>query len=271
MTEITLTPIGTSPAWYNPGVPGSGYLLESEGYRLLLDCGSGVIMNYLDRCGGADAPPIDAVVISHVHLDHVADLVPLVYGIAYGPLGAWSPTLHLPPGARERLQRMVSMWDAPADFFEGSFAVHHYQPGTSFSCGPFQLSACHVPHFVESHALRCEVDGIGLGYSADLGPSAAVSSFFADVDLLLCEATLTDDHHELPAMRGHLSGAEAGDIAAASNAAQLLLTHIPDANDPDGVVRSAKRRYQGPVSIATPWESVVIRAHSPRGAVDASS
>lgn len=259
MTEICLTPIGTSPAWYNPGVPGSGYLLEHEGYRVLVDCGSGVIMSYLDRCGGVDAPPIDAIVISHVHMDHVADLVPLVYGIAYGPLSAWTPTLFLPPGARERLQRMVSMWDGPSDFFESSCDVQQYQPGRPFSCGPFRISSCHVPHFVDSYALRCEAAGVVIGYSADLGPSDAVAEFFRDVDLLVCEATLDDDHDESAAMRGHLSGGEAGDLAQRAKVGQLALTHIPDSNDPDRIVRAAQERYAGLVHRAIPWQPIDVR------------
>src|SRR5690606_38477659 len=89
MTAFTLTPIGTSPAWYNPGEPTSGFLLEADGARVLVDCGSGVISRYLATHGAES--PIDAIVLSHLHADHCFDLVPLKYGIDHGPLGSWRP------------------------------------------------------------------------------------------------------------------------------------------------------------------------------------
>ncbi len=259
MDEMVMTPIGTSPAWYNPGIAGSGYLLEVGGYRLLLDCGAGVAMSYLGAHAAGEAPPIDAIVISHVHLDHVADLVPLVFGMNFGPLVGWSPQLHLPPGARERLQRMVSMWDGADDFFEQAFDVCQYQPGQAFTCGPVRVTACRMPHFVDSYALRCEAGEATFGYTADLGPNEIVADFMHGVDLLLCEATLGAVHGEHARMRGHLTGREAGEVAQAARARQLMLTHVPSELDAAQVAADARDAFGGPVKLAVPGERVIIR------------
>src|SRR5436305_180766 len=79
---MQLTVIGCSPAWPNAGSAQSGYLVEGEG-RLLLDCGPGVLARLRDLDGGW--PRVDAVAITHFHLDHWGDLVPWVFGASFGP------------------------------------------------------------------------------------------------------------------------------------------------------------------------------------------
>src|SRR5690606_21058698 len=130
MTALQLTPIGTSPAWYNAGEPSSGFLLEAADARVLVDCGSGVVSRYLALFGAER--PIDAIVISHVHADHCFDLVPLKYGMEYGTLGAWRPQLWLPPGARERLTRLASTWDEDFSYFADCYDVREYDAADAF-------------------------------------------------------------------------------------------------------------------------------------------
>lgn len=256
MTELQLTPLGTSPAWYNPGEPTTGFLLEADGYRLLIDCGAGVISRYLQHFGGS--APIDAIVITHVHADHVVDLVPLKYGIQYGDLSAWKPRLLLPPGAHERLRRMVSAWDGPADFFEQTFEVEDYGVDSPFPVGPFSIESHEVPHFIEAFALRISTGAATFGYTSDLGPSKGAAEFMRGVDLLLCEATLPEDHDESPEHRGHLTGSEAGTIARDAGAHSLLLTHIPAEVGEDAAIAAARSTFDGPVAAAQALERYAI-------------
>src|SRR3954453_23756152 len=97
--KMKLTVVGCSPAWPNPGGAQSGYLLEGRGGRLLLDCGPGV----LPRLRAAEGwPRVDAIAITHFHLDHWGDLVPWVWGRMYG-LGRdlRKPELWVQSGGRE--------------------------------------------------------------------------------------------------------------------------------------------------------------------------
>src|SRR5262245_12128452 len=99
--QVRLSVIGSSPAWPNPGGAHSGYLLESGEDRLLLDCGPGVLGRLRER---EEWPRVDAIAITHFHLDHWGDLVPWVWGSAFGPgSGLDKPDLWVPPDGREML------------------------------------------------------------------------------------------------------------------------------------------------------------------------
>src|SRR5262249_50874215 len=93
--SVRLTVVGSSPAWPNPGGAQSGYLVEADGGRLLLDCGPGVLPRLRELDGGW--PRLDAIVITHFHLDHWGDLVPWVWGTMFGlgheldPVELWLP------------------------------------------------------------------------------------------------------------------------------------------------------------------------------------
>ena len=71
---MRITVLGKSPAWQDAGGACSGYLIEEDGYTLLLDCGNGV---FAKLRGHRDYVDVDAVLISHLHADHFLDLVPL--------------------------------------------------------------------------------------------------------------------------------------------------------------------------------------------------
>lgn len=253
MTAFQLTPIGTSPAWYNPGEPSSGFLLEGAGTRVLVDCGSGVVSRYL-ALFGADKP-IDAVVLSHVHADHCFDLVPLKYGIDYGTLQHWAPQLWLPPGARERLTRLASTWDEGFSYFEETYDVREFGTEAPFTVGDFSVTALDVPHYIESKALRFELDGTAFGYSSDLGPTPEIAPFMQGVDLLLAEAACAEDTDLDQPGRGHITATEAGRIADQAGAHSLLLTHVPEELGFQNSLAAAVAAFAGgPVAVARSGE-----------------
>ena len=75
---MKLTVLGTSGPFPRPGSACSGYLLESDNARILLDCGSGVISRLLQIC---DVSALDAVVLTHLHFDHCSDIGVLRYAL----------------------------------------------------------------------------------------------------------------------------------------------------------------------------------------------
>jgi len=222
---VRLIVIGSSPAWPNPGSAHSGYMLEAYGKRVLLDCGPGV----LGRLRETELwPNVDAIAITHFHLDHWGDLVPWVWGSFYlatnGPLP--KPDLWVQPGGTDYLVALGERLGFP-DMFERTFHLREYKPDTPFDVGKLAVTAIRVPHYMlQTYAFRVESDSHVLAYSGDSAPSQELVEAARGADLFVCEATLL--RGELDGEpRGHLSLEEAIEAFEASGARRLLVTHRP--------------------------------------------
>jgi ribonuclease BN (tRNA processing enzyme) len=223
---MKLTVVGCSPAWPNPGGAQSGYMLEGS-RRLLLDCGPGVLARLRNGFSENGWPQVDAIAITHFHLDHWGDLVPWVWGTMWG-LGQehTRPELWLPPGGREELAAFGTRFGTP-DMFNRSFDLREYVEGEPFKGAGFELTPVRLPHYtVQTFGFRVSNSDRTLAYSGDSGPSDRLAELAGDVDLFICEATL--ERGELDGEpRGHLSAEEAIAAFEASGAKRLLLTHRP--------------------------------------------
>ena len=230
---MRLTVIGSSPAWPNPGGAHSGYMLEANGTRLLLDCGPGVLARLRET---EKWPHIDGIAITHWHLDHWGDLVPWVWGSFYLATSepVPKPALWVQPGGAEFLETLGERLGFP-DMFERTFELSEYAADTPFEVGPLTVKAVQVPHYrLETYAFRVEADGRPLAYSGDSAPSYELVKAAQGADLFVCEATLLTGSMD-GAPRGHLSLAEAVEAYEASGARRLLVTHRPsELPVPDG-------------------------------------
>jgi ribonuclease BN (tRNA processing enzyme) len=218
---VKLTVVGCSPACPNPGGAHSGYLVSSDRGHLLLDCGPGVLSRLrLDE----PWPHVDAIAITHLHLDHWGDLVPWVWGSTFGPASSRPPRpgLWLPPRGRERLAWFGREFGVE-DMFEKAFEVHEYETGTPFEAAGLEVLPVRVPHSEDSHGFRVGDGRVTLAYSGDSTASEQLVALAEKADLFLCEANL--DRHHGPV--SHLSAEEARDAFVASGAKRLLLTHRP--------------------------------------------
>lgn len=243
---MKLTVIGCSPAWPNPGGAQSGYLVESNGTRVLLDCGPGV----LGRLRGSEAwPSLDAIVISHFHLDHWGDLVPWVWGTMFRSEQHTGPELWLPPGGRATLVDHGSRLGFP-NMFEQVFAEREFEPHEPFSIDGIRITTVPMLHYrMPAFGMRVEADDATLAYSADTGPTEALDELAHDADLFVCEATLRDGAADgLP--RGHLSAEEALAASERAGAHRLLLTHRPVELPLDPALEQASDGYSTEVTPA---------------------
>ena len=241
---MKLTVVGCSPAWPNPGGAQSGYLVEDEG-RLLLDCGPGVLARLREREGW---PQVDAVVITHFHLDHWGDLVPWTFGAMFGAgRGTAPPELWLPPGGLETLDSFGDRLGFDS-MFEQVFRLREYEDGTAFTAGGLEVTPVRLLHFgLMTFGLRVSDGTRTLAYSGDSAPTPALATLARDADVFLCEATLAEPEQPLGAGdddgdRGHLTAGEAVEAFHASGARRLIVIHRPDELPLDDGV---ERAYDG--------------------------
>jgi ribonuclease BN (tRNA processing enzyme) len=224
--EVQLTVVGSSPAWPNPGGAQSGYLVCDGDRRLLLDCGPGVLARLRAENGGW--PEVDAIVITHFHLDHWGDVVPWVWGRMFG-LGrdGRQPELWVPPEGMHELELFGTTFGTPW-MFTRTFDVREYAEDEPFRAAGLELRALRLPHYtLRTYGLRVSNGSSTLAYSGDSAPSDRLVELARGADLFICEATL--ERGELDGEpRGHLSADEAVTAFEASGARRLLLTHRPD-------------------------------------------
>ena len=215
---VKLTVIGCSPAWPNPGSAHSGYIVE-EGRRLLIDCGPGVLSRL--RTNGLSA--VDAIAITHFHLDHWGDLVPWAWLALHSGAPSKRPPLWIPNSGHAELAAFAERWGRPG-MFTDAFEIAEYESGVPFSAAGFEVEPIPVEHYgLQAFGFRVRApSGRLLAYSGDSGPCDGLTSIAAGADLFLCEATLaTDGPDGTP--RGHLSAEEALSYADG----RVLLTHRP--------------------------------------------
>lgn len=252
---VRLTVLGASAVRPNPGGACAGYLLESNGSHVLLDCGPGVVSRLLERL---PLTALDGVLVSHGHPDHCLDLVMLRQALLFGP-GARREAplpLHVPPGLSRQLDQLGAAFlddadsDPAADYWSKVIARRTFDPGATLDLGIVKVTFAPTRHYVPCWAMRLVDDaGRTLVYGADGGPSEPVSALARDADLLVLECTFASRiGHE--ADGGHLAPAEAGRVAAASGARRLLLTHMFASDDGEAMRAAAAAECAVPVELA---------------------
>ena len=195
-----------------PESPASGYLIQDQGYTLLLDLGHGAF-GALQRHIAPTA--VDAIVISHLHADHFIDLVPYSYALSYSPHPCAGrgrrPELHVPPGAVETLRRVTGAWNAP-DLIEQAFRVHEYDPEATLELGPLRIAFREVPHFVRTHAVQIADGRATFTFGADCAPNDGLVEFAQGTDLLMLESTLDQPETAGPGPKDVLHLGAAGQL-----------------------------------------------------------
>lgn len=234
-----VTVLGSCGAYPEPGRACSGFLLEWDGFRLVLDLGYATLPRLLAHCpNGA----VDAVVITHGHPDHCIDLHGLFRMRLYG--GGYSSKLPLycTPDVLTRLSGLEPEVD-----LRTIFDVHEL-PGT-YRAGPFELTGVLLPHYVPNVGVRLQNDQVVLAYTGDTGPDPLLAELGRNSDLYIVEAT---DRKGEPQQlhRNLLTSAEAGHWATQAGTRRLMLTHFWPGNNRAVAADAARSTFGGEVLIA---------------------
>ncbi|TDE11471.1 MBL fold metallo-hydrolase [Jiangella asiatica] len=243
MRQVTV--LGSCGAYPEPGRACSGFLVEWDGFRLVLDLGYAALPRLLARCpDGA----VDAVVISHEHPDHCIDLHGLFRMRLYGGVDRSPLPLYCTPGVLARLGGLEPDADLHA-----VFDVHEL-PG-SHRVGPFELSGALLPHYVPNVGIRLQTDQVALAYTGDTGPDPLLAELGREVDLYIVEATDREGERQ-QIHRNLLSSEEAGHWATEAGARKLMLTHFWPGNDREAAAIAARSTFDG--DVITAEEDLVV-------------
>lgn len=246
-----LVVLGSCGAWPEPGRACSGFLLEHDGARIVLDLGYATLPRLLAELSSPHAEGLDAVVVTHEHPDHMLDLHALFRARWFGrQAGLPVLPLYAPRGVLEAVARVERDDIATmARVFEW-----HPLPAEPYDVGPFQLWSWPLPHFVPNAGVRLSAPGLTVAYTGDTGPDPALAELARSADLFIAEASDRGQRPETPpAPPGrplHLNARQAGQAAAAARARRLLLMHFWPGNDRELSRRAAEEVYGGEVLIA---------------------
>ncbi len=244
---MRFTVLGGAGAWPPAGGACSGYLIEHGDYRLLVDPGYATLPRLLEL---VPAETIDAVLVSHAHPDHVADLNPLLRARAMSDDPPPSlPTSSL-PGALRTLLALDQI-----ESLKGACDDREFEAGEALTIGPFGVESRMLPHFVPNAGFRISAGSVSVTYTGDAGPSDDLVDLAARTDLLVAEATYVES---VPApSAGNLNSArEVGRQASRASVARLLLTHLWPGTDAEASRAAASRSFGGWIEVAAPFRRV---------------
>jgi len=241
---MKLTILGSSASTPTRTNPASGYLVEHGDTSLWMDAGTGTFMELARR---TDPSSLDAVVISHMHVDHCSDLFGLYGYLAYGPSLARPVPVYVPHGGARMLADFAGASDGHV--FHEVLRFREVAASDTAQIGQFALRFGTSVHSVTANVTRIEASGRTLVYSGDAGPGGDLQEMATGADVLMCEASLAGIR-DAQTYRFHLTAAEAGEIAAWAGVGHLVLTHIPHSIDPEQSVDEASAHFSGPVSYA---------------------
>ena len=205
----------------------------------MLDCGSGVLallQNYIKL------EHLDAVVISHYHWDHIADIGCLQY--------ATRVLMDL-----EKRQKPLQIYGhTRADHFSSLNYLTYTQAqeigaNGKLDIGDFTFQFSQNVHPDPCLSMRIQKDNRTVVYIADTEWSDDLVAIARDADLLMCESSLYDEF--LGMIPGHLTAGQAGAIATAAGVKRLILNHLPHFGDHHQLVEQAREKFNGPVELAT--------------------
>ncbi|WP_277586805.1 MBL fold metallo-hydrolase [Psychrobacillus antarcticus] len=218
--------------------PCSGYLIQHEGFSLLVDCGSGVLselQNYIDL------NDINHVILTHYHYDHFSDIGAYLFSrLVNTQLGRVDEELCVYGPADEAMQKQV---EAIAHSRFDSF-----NEKSKLEIGPFSCTFMRNIHPVETYSIKIECDNKSMVFISDTCFTPELISFAANADLLITECSLYEGMNGEGS--GHMTSEHAGILAAQSKAKKVLLTHLPHYGDLNDLVVSAKKQGNPNIELA---------------------
>ena len=228
---MKLTVLGKYGPYPPAGGATSGYLLEEGETRVLVECGSGVLSR-LQRFVPIER--LDAIVLSHLHSDHTADLFILRYALQNAKMQL---RVLLPPNPAEEFDRIAGC---------PPFAAEKIQEGAAVNIGAFSFVFVPMTHPFVSFGMRVTDGRHTLVYTGDSNWNSRAVSFARGCDLLLADTGLPNSAKQDPkAFVPHFTAGEVGALAAQAGVPRLLCSHLPPSVPESSILEEVRQNYLG--------------------------
>ncbi len=243
LAEVIVLGSGTGIPSLRRGSP--GLLLLSDSAKILIDSGPGALRKMLEI--GVTYRDIDMILYTHIHPDHISDLVPILFACKYAELPREKDVLVVGgPGFRsyfEKLENLYGQW-IEAQSYELTIKEISQEP--IFYRNLKVLSKA-MAHISESVGYRIELnDGKSITISGDTDYCQNIVDLAFEVDLLVLECSFPDGRK----VEGHLTPSLAGRIASESHCRKLMLYHLYPICEQYDILMQCKQAYQGEVLVA---------------------
>jgi ribonuclease BN (tRNA processing enzyme) len=228
---MKLTVLGCLGAYPHLDHGTTAYLLESNGYNLMIDCGSMAVSSLEHHL---KPTCLDAVILSHYHYDHIADIGVLTYYRQLWPKDDWDGAILKIFGHGE------DEWHFNDLTMEGVTQAKAYDPEGTLKVGPFDITFLRTIHPVTCFAMRIVERRTGkvLVYTGDSGYKEEFLSFSKDADLFLADTYLFEGNEN---HKAHFTSLETGRIAQTAKVKKVVLTHLPQHGDLELLKEQAQR------------------------------
>jgi ribonuclease BN (tRNA processing enzyme) len=240
---MELTVVGCDGSWPGPGGTGSCYLVQHDGFDLVLDLGGGALGRLQEHIAISD---IGAIAISHPHPDHYTDLLQLSIALHWGAHGSTAVPLFVPEGFFAHISG--ALIPGTREAWEEAFEMREVLDRDEFNVGPFSVLASGTPHTDSSVGFRISAGGRALAYTGDTGPGETAVELARGADLLLSEATHVDGDE----LDFHLTARQAAAYATEAGVDRLVLTHLEPGVDPVRSLAEAREAFAGEITVASP-------------------
>ncbi len=241
---LDVTVLGSSGSHTGAGRVCSGYLFQADGTRVMVDCGNGASSN-LQRTTRFDE--LDAILITHRHVDHCVDLIGMFYALRFHPEGPKPVNLYAAPKVLDLLTGLLS-GDSAMRFRE-VFNCVEVEAGDTIEVEPFRFELFPSIHPVPTVSVRASCNGRVVAYSSDSAGGPDLVDAARGADLFLCESTWQGDPGDWP--EGiHLVARESGRVATEAGVDRLVLTHLLPSLDRRRFLEEARETYTGTLALA---------------------
>jgi ribonuclease BN (tRNA processing enzyme) len=236
---MNITVIGCWGGFPKVNEASSGYLIEEDGFQLLVDCGSGVLSKLQNHTKPA---LLDAVILSHYHADHIADIGVLQHALLIDSFTAKTREAPLPIYGHQESAGFNTLT------YKNMTAGVAYHPEEAIQIGPFEITFLKTNHPVPCFAMRIEANDDTVVYTADTSYKEEMAKFAKGADVLLTESNFYKGMDGASA--GHMTSEEAGVLAKKAGVRTLVLTHLPHFGEIEQLKTEAAEQFDGTILLA---------------------